>query len=93
MTLDTESFHGDYVVTGIMDSVNEKEANTCAIILSNAALTEWKGFDPAGYRAYAHFKNSVKLDEELMTSYCREIAEEYQLSYAQNEQQVFCLCL
>ena len=79
VTLDTESFHGDYVVTGIMDSVNEKEANTCAIILSKAALTEWDGFDPAGYRAYAHFKNSDQLDEELMTSYCREIAEEYQL--------------
>ena len=79
VTLDTESFHGDYVVTGIMDSVNEKEANTCAIILSKAALTEWKGFDPAGYRAYVHFKNSDQLGEELMTSYCREIAEEYQL--------------
>ena len=79
VTLDTESFHGDYVVTGIMDSVNEKEANTCAIILSNAALTEWNGFDPAGYRAYVHFKNSEQLGEELMTSYCREIAEEYQL--------------
>ena len=80
VTLDTESFHGDYVVTGIMDSVNEKEANTCAIIISKAALVEWAGFNPAGYRAYAHFKNSVQLDEELMTSYCREIAEEYQLS-------------
>ncbi len=79
VTLDTESFHGDYVVTGIMDSVNEKEANTCAIILSKAALTEWNGFDPAGYRAYVHFKNSEQLGEELMTSYCREIAEEYQL--------------
>ena len=79
VTSDTESFHGNYVVTGIMDSVNEKEANTCAIILSKAALTEWAGFDPAGYRAYAHFKNSDQLDEELMTSYCREIAEEYQL--------------
>ena len=79
VTLDTESFHGDYVVTGIMDSVNEKEANTCAIILSNAALTEWKGFDPTGYRAYVHFKNSDQLGEELMTSYCREITEEYQL--------------
>lgn len=79
VTLDTESFHGDYVVTGIMDSVNEKEANTCIIILSKAALTEWKGFDPAGYRTYVHFKNSDQLDEELMTSYCREIAEEYQL--------------
>ena len=79
VTLDTESFHGDYVVTGIMDSVNEKEANTCAIILPKAALTEWKGFDPAGYRAYVHFKNSDQLGEELITSYCREIAEEYQL--------------
>ena len=79
VTLDTESFHGDYVVTGIMDSVNEKEANTCAIILSKAALTEWNRFDPAGYRAYVHFKNSDQLGEELMTSYCREIAEEYQL--------------
>ncbi len=58
---------------GIMDSVNEKEANTCAIILSNAALTGWKGFDPTGYRAYVHFKNSDQLGEELMTSYCREM--------------------
>ena len=79
VTLDTESFHGDYVVTGITDSVNEKEANTCSIILSNAALTEWNGFDPAGYRAYVHFKNSDQLGEELITSYCREIAEEYEL--------------
>lgn len=80
VTLDTESFHGDYIVSGIMDSVNEKEADTCTIIISKAALTEWLGFDPAGYRAYVHFKNSIHLDEELMTSYCREIAEEYQLS-------------
>ncbi len=79
VTLDTESFHGDYIVTGIMDSVNEKQVNTCAIILSKAALTEWNGFDPAGYRAYVHFKNSGQLDEELMTSYCKQIAEEYQL--------------
>ena len=79
VTLDTESFHGDYIVSGIMDSINEKEANACAIILSKAALTEWNGFDPAGYRAYVHFKNSDQLGEELMTSYCREIAEEYQL--------------
>ena len=79
VTLDTDSFHGEYTVTGIMDSVGEKEANTCAIILSKAALTEWTGFDPAGYRAYAHFKNSDQLDEELMISYCREIADKYQL--------------
>ena len=79
VTLDTESFHGDYIVSGIMDSVNEKEANACAVIISKAALTEWNGFDPAGYRAYVHFKNSDQLGEELMTSYCREIADKYQL--------------
>ena len=89
VTLDTESFHGDYVVTGIMDSVNEKEANTCAIILSKAALTEWNGFDPAGYRAYVHFKNSEQLGEELMTSYCREIAEEYQLPMSKMNSKYF----
>ncbi|MDD3337632.1 MAG: FtsX-like permease family protein [Lachnospiraceae bacterium] len=79
VTLDTESFHGEYIVSGIMDSVGEKEANTCAIVLSKEALTEWTGFNPAGYRAYVHFKNSTHLNEELMTSYCRQVAEEYQL--------------
>ena len=89
VTLDTESFHGDYVVTGIMESVNEKEANACAIIISKAALTEWNGFDPAGYRAYVHFKNSDQLGEELMTSYCREIAEEYQLPMSKMNSKYF----
>ena len=79
VTLDTESFHGEYTVTGIMDSVNEKEANTCAIIISKEALNEWNGFNPAGYRVYVHFKNSDQLGGELMTSYCRKIAEKYQL--------------
>ncbi|MCI8364103.1 MAG: FtsX-like permease family protein [Eubacterium sp.] len=77
--LHTDSFHGEYTVTGIMDSVGEKEANTCAIILSKAALTEWIGFDSAGYRAYVHFKNDTQLDEETMTAYCREIASNYDL--------------
>ncbi len=54
--LDTESFHGDYTVTGILSNVGEKEANLCAIAVSKAALTQWAGFDPAGYRAYVHFK-------------------------------------
>ena len=79
VTLDTESFHGEYTVTGIMDSAGEKEANSCAIVLSKEALAEWTDFNPAGYRAYVHFKNSTHLKEELMTSYCRQIAEEYQL--------------
>jgi putative ABC transport system permease protein len=72
--LDTESFHGDYTVTGILSNAGEKEANICAIAVSKAALTQWAGFDPDGYRAYVHFKNDRQLDQETMTAHCREIA-------------------
>lgn len=79
VTLDTESFHGDYIVTGTMDCTGEKETDTFAFVLSKAALKEWAGFDPAGYRAYVHFKNDTQLDEEAMKAHCREITEKYDL--------------
>ncbi len=75
--LDTESFHGDYTVTGILSNVGEKETNLCAIAVSKAALTQWAGFDPAGYRAYVHFKNDRQFDQETMAAYCREIAAQF----------------
>ena len=75
--LDTESFHGDYTVTGILSNVGEKEANLCAIAVSKAALTQWAGFDPAGYRAYVHFKNDRQFDQETMAAHCREIAAQF----------------
>ena len=75
--LDTESFHGDYTVTGILSNVGEKEANLCAIAVSKAALTQWAGFEPAGYRAYVHFKNDRQFDQEVMAAHCREIAAQF----------------
>ena len=75
--LDTESFHGDYTVTGILSNVGEKEANICAIAVSKAALTQWAGFDSDGYRAYVHFKNDRQLDQETMAARCREIAAQF----------------
>ncbi len=75
--LDTESFHGDYTVTGILSNVGEKEANLCAIAVSKEAFTQWAGFDPAGYRAYVHFKNDRQLDQETMAARCREIAAQF----------------
>ena len=75
--LDTESFHGDYTVTGILSNVGENEANLCAIAVSKAALTQWAGFDPAGYRAYVHFKNDRQFDQETMAARCREIAAQF----------------
>ena len=80
--LDTESFHGDYTVTGILESAGEQEANTCAAVISKAALTQQPGFDPAGYRAYVHFQNDRQFDEETMTARCREIAAQVGLPHA-----------
>lgn len=79
VVLDTDSFQGEYIVTGIMDSLGEKEVNICAFVISKAALKEWSGYDPAGYRAYVHFENDRQLDEETMTAICKQIAKEYQL--------------
>ncbi len=79
--LDTESFYGDYVVTGILSAMGEKEGNTCAIAVSKASLTRWAGFDPAGYRAYAHFQNAEQLSQEVMTACCQEIAARYGLPH------------
>ena len=79
--LDTESFHGDYTVTGILSNVGEKEGNICAVAVSKAALTRWGGFDPAGYRAYVHFQNAEQLSQEVMTACCRDIAARYGLPH------------
>ena len=59
--------------------MGEKETNTCVFIVSKAALTEWTGFNPTGYRVYVHFKDERQLDKETMISYCREIADKYDL--------------
>ncbi len=75
--LDTESFYGDYTVTGILDDAEEKKSDTCVVAVSKAALTQWPGFDPAGYRAYIHFKNDGKLDQEAMATHCRQIATQF----------------
>lgn len=35
------------------------------------------GFDPAGYRAYVHFKNDRQFDQDTMAARCREIAAQF----------------
>lgn len=79
VTLDTESFHGDYIISGIVACEGEKETNACAFILSKEALAKWAGFHPAGYRAYVHFKNDTQMDEAAMTAFCRTLTEKYDL--------------
>jgi len=38
--LDTESFYGDYTVTGVLSGIGEQEANTCVFVVSKAPLSE-----------------------------------------------------
>lgn len=80
--LDTDSFHGNYTVTGILAGVGEQETNTCVFVVSKAALTEWDGFDSTGYRAYVHFQNSQQMNQETITARCQKIAAQYGLSSA-----------
>ena len=77
--LSSESFHGEYTVTGILEGYKEKEVNGTSILLSKEALKGWSGYDPADYRAYVHFKNEQQMDETELTARSREIAREYQL--------------
>ena len=77
--LSSESFHGEYTVTGILEGYKEKEVNGCSILLSKEALKGWSGYDPADYRAYVHFQNEQQMDETELTARSREIAKEYQL--------------
>ena len=44
--LSSESFHGEYTVTGIMEGYKEKEVNGSSILLSKEALKGWSGYDP-----------------------------------------------
>ena len=75
--MDIEIFYGDYTVTGILSNVGEQEGNTCAIAVSKASLTQWAGFDPAGYHAYVHFRSDRQLGQDVMTAYCQESAVQY----------------
>ena len=74
--LDTESFQGEYMISGILSSFGEKETDTYGVLISKAMLQNWSGFNPAGYRAYVHFINDQDLDEDTMHSFCRQIADD-----------------
>ena len=73
------------------DSVNEKRSEYLRYHSSNAALTGWKGLTRLLSR-YVHFQKQRpvgrRTDDLLLQGDCGGISA----SYAQNEQQVFCLC-
>ena len=87
--VDTESFQGEYVISGILSSFGEKETNTYGVLISKAMLQSWDRFDPSGYRAYVHFTNDQDLDEDTMFSFCRQLADDYGLPVPGTNTQYF----
>ena len=77
--LDTESFQGDYIVSGIIDAPGAENAAIYSFLVSKAALIKWSGYSDSMYVAYCHFENDRQLDEDTIRSLYKQIAEENNL--------------
>ena len=79
VTLDTESFSGDYTITGILDTTGQEKQNMYSFLISKEMLEQCKKYEPDGFFAYVHLKNVDQLDGELIKSYVQKIKEELQI--------------
>lgn len=80
IALGTESFPGEYRISGLMDLANAENSEIYGFIVSKAQLVRLPGYNPSGFRAYVHLKNVQEMDEEEIKGYCERIAEKYGLS-------------
>lgn len=80
IALGTESFPGEYRISGLMDLANVENSEIYGFIVSKAQLVQLPGYNPSGFRAYVHLKNVQEMDEEEIKGYCEKIAEKYGLS-------------
>lgn len=76
VTLDTETFKGDFTVCGIMDALLDENAGTYPFLISKSALRESNGYRADGYRAYVHLLNDTQLDRDQIETYCRQAAKD-----------------
>lgn len=67
--LDTESFHGEYIVSGIMDALTNETSETYSFLVSKESLTKWDGYDDSMYIAYCHLENDKQLDADTIQSF------------------------
>ena len=78
VTLDTPSFSGTYVVTGILGQETAAGAEF-PMVLSHAALEGWADYNPAGYLAYVHLAGDQALSAEAIEAFYRQTAEDLDL--------------
>lgn len=79
VTLDTESFSGEYTISGILDTTGQEKQNMYSFLISKEMLEQCKKYEPDGFFAYVHLKNVDQLDGELIKSYVQKIKEELQI--------------
>ena len=79
VTLDTESFSGEYTISGILDTTGQEKQNMYYFLISKEMLEQCKKYEPDGFFAYVHLKNVDQLDGELIKSYVQKIKEELQI--------------
>jgi putative ABC transport system permease protein len=79
VTLDTESFSGEYTISGILDTTGQEKQNMYSFLISKEMLKQCKKYEPDGFFAYVHLKNVDQLDGELIKSYVQKIKEELQI--------------
>lgn len=77
--LDTESFSGEYTISGILDTTGQEKQNMYSFLISKEMLEQCKKYEPDGFFAYVHLKNVDQLDGELIKSYVQKIKEELQI--------------
>mgnify|MGYP000086239805 FL=1 len=77
--LDTESFSGEYTISGILDTTGQEKQNMYSFLISKEMLDQCKKYESDGYFAYIHLDNVERLDGELIKSYVQKIKEELQI--------------
>ena len=57
VTLDTESFSGEYTISGILDTTGQEKQNMYSFLISKEMLKQCTKYEPDGYFAYVHLKH------------------------------------
>ena len=58
--LDTESFQGEYMISGILSSFGEKETDTYGVLISKTMLQNWSGFKPSRIPRLCTFRSMTR---------------------------------
>lgn len=75
VSLDTESFSGECIISGITNGASIEGSDTYGFVISQKALEEYIKYDSHGYRAYIHLNDGAQMNEEQIRKYCEAIAK------------------